>query len=56
MYEADQNKLTLEVISLMKLMMQFGFYMSTSEINDNMKPLMRLIASVNDVKDVEEEQ
>jgi hypothetical protein len=55
MWENEHNRMTLEVIQLMKLMMEFGFYMSASEFAENMEPLMKLLQSANDVSNEDEE-
>jgi hypothetical protein len=33
MYETERNSFMLEVLNLLMMMMDFGFYMSTDEIN-----------------------
>jgi len=55
MFEIERTLYILEILHLLKMMMDFGFYMSTEEINQIMEPLIKILKGVYDVSNEEEE-
>lgn len=54
-FEVEKNKLTLEVLELLKTMATCGFFKSKEEINGLLPSLLTLLNSANDVSNEEED-
>jgi hypothetical protein len=55
LFEIDTNKMTLEVLKLVKFMVSYGFYKTREEIKQIAVPLVNLLSGVNDVYTLEKD-
>lgn len=55
MQDRERNEFVLELLHLLLMQMEFGFYMNPNELTEVMAPLLRLLKGVYDVSDEDEE-
>jgi hypothetical protein len=56
MFQREHNQLLLQLLNLMKMMMEFGFYVSAIELTQVIGPLLKLLQGVYDVSNQDEEE
>ena len=49
MFDIDKNQLTLDMLRMLRMLMEFGFYTSQEELLKVVEPLFKLLEGVNDV-------